>query len=298
MTHTAGTLPRPYVLASLATIVLTGIATTVGLFVPGFYRDAPVLLPQVYGQDLLTLVVALPVFAVALYYAARGSLRGYVVWLGVDGYLLYTYASYAFMTAFNELYLVYTTLLWLTLYTFVGGLVRLDVTRVKRTAEGLSVRPYVAFQALLAVLVAFLWLAEIVPATLEGTTPVSVAEAELPTSVIYSLDLGIVLPAFVLSAYWLRQRRAWGYAFTAVLLVKAATLGLAVLVMAVFQLRDGQVVPVPVLAIFGLLTLTSLVLLARFLHSIEPRDGDDPSVPTTGDGAATASNRSRSDGSR
>ncbi|SFC08860.1 hypothetical protein SAMN05444422_104201 [Halobiforma haloterrestris] len=281
-----GSLSRAYVLASLATIVLAGIATVVGLTVPGLYRDAPVLLPQLYGQDLLTLVVALPVGTVALYVAARGSLRGYVVWLGVDGYLLYTYASYAFMTAFNELYLVYTTLLWLTLYTFVGGLVRLDVTRVKRTAEGLSVRPYVAFQALLAVLVAFLWLAEIVPAIVSGTVPATVADAELTTSVIYSLDLGIVLPGFVLSAYWLRQRRAWGYAFTAVLLVKAATLGLAVLAMAVFQLRDGQVVPVPVLAIFGLLTAASLVLLGRFLSVIGP--GDDSSITAARDDVAVA----------
>ncbi|ELZ24488.1 hypothetical protein C477_00965 [Haloterrigena salina JCM 13891] len=270
MSDVEASLPRSYVFASIATVVLAGVATLVGLFVPGFYRDAPVLLPQVYGQDLLTLSVALPVFAVALYYAARGSLRGYVVWLGVDGYLLYTYASYSFMTAFNELYLVYTTLLWLTLATFVGGMVRLNAPEVKRTAGDLSVRPFVAFQVLLAVLVAFLWLAEVLPAALAGTVPPSVAEASLPTSVIYSLDLGIILPAFLLSAYWLRERRAWGYAFTGVLLVKAATLGLAVLTMAVFMLRSGDAVPAPVLVVFGLLTLSSLVLLARFLRSLEP----------------------------
>lgn len=86
-------LPRSYVLASLTIPVLTLVATVVGLFVPGFYRDAPVLLPQVYGQDLSTFVVAVPVFAVSLYYAARDSLRGYVIGLGVTGYLLYTYTS-------------------------------------------------------------------------------------------------------------------------------------------------------------------------------------------------------------
>nr|WP_277410219.1 hypothetical protein [Natrinema longum] len=274
------------------TIVLVGVATTVGLFVPGFYRDAPVLLPQVYGQDLLTLFVALPVFAVALYYAARGSLRGYIVWLGVDGYLLYTYASYAFMTAFNELYLVYTTLLWLTLVTFVGGIVRLDATEVKRAAGDLSVRPYVGFQVLLAVLVAFLWLAEVLPAIAAGTTPPCVAEAALPTSVIYSLDLGIIVPAFLLTAYWLRKRRAWGYAFTAVLLVKAATLGLAVLAMAAFQFRDGQLVPVPVLAVFGGLTLSSLVLLGRFLRSIGSAADPTTSPVRDDDSVSTADRRS------
>ena len=104
-------VPRPSLLASLATLVLATVASAVGLFVPDFYRDAAVLVPQARGQDMLTLVLAVPALVVALYYARRGSLRAYVVWLGVTGYLLYTYASYSFLTAFNRLYLVYVGLL-------------------------------------------------------------------------------------------------------------------------------------------------------------------------------------------
>jgi len=173
-------IPRQYRVASVLTLGLTVVATVVGLFVPNFYRDDPVLRPQIYGQDILTLVVGVPILAVSLYYATRGSLRGYVVWLGVTGYLLYTYASYAFMTAFNELYLVYTTLLWLTLYTFVGGMVRLDATALKRDHGDMSIRPYLFFQVVLAVLVALLWLSEILPVTLAGTTPASIADPGSP----------------------------------------------------------------------------------------------------------------------
>jgi len=90
-TQTPRRLTRPYVVASTLTLVLAVVATGVGLFVPAFYRDAEVLLPQLYGQDLLTLVVAVPALAIALYSAYQGSLRGYVVWLGVTGYLLYIY---------------------------------------------------------------------------------------------------------------------------------------------------------------------------------------------------------------
>lgn len=271
---TRSSLPRPYRLASVATLLLTTVATAVGLFVPNFYRDDPVLLPQVYGQDLLTLAVGVPALAVSLYYADRGSLRGYVAWLGVTGYLLYTYASYAFMTAFNELYLVYTSLLWLTLFTFVGGMARLDAAALKRDLGETSVRPFVVFQLALVVLVSALWLTEILPAILAGTTPASIAEPGLPTSVIYSLDLGVVVPAFALSAYWLRKRRPWGYAFTAVLLVKIATLGGAVLAMVVAMVLDGQAVPLPQIAIFGTLTAISLWLMDRFLVGIGP--GADP----------------------
>lgn len=273
-------MPRQYVIASIATVVLTVAATLVGLFVPGFYRDAPVLLPQVYGQDLLTLIVAVPSAAVSLYFAIHGSLRGYVVWLGVTGYLLYTYASYAFMTAFNELYLVYTTLLWLTLYTFIGGMNHLDATELKRTIGATSRRLYIGFHLLLSALVAILWLSEILPATLAGTVPPSIAEAGLPTSVIYSLDLGIIVPAFLLTAYWLWKGQPWGYAFTAILLVKIATLGGAVLAMAAYMIQDGQDVPLPQIVIFGLLTLISVLLMVRFLLSIN-KMGDDRAVNST-----------------
>ncbi|MFD1563060.1 hypothetical protein ACFR99_05815 [Haloarchaeobius amylolyticus] len=268
MTASHEPLPRSIVLASVLTLVLTVVATLAGLFVPGFYRDAPVLLPQLYGQDLLTLTVAVPALAVSLVLAVRGSLRGYVIWLGVTGYLLYTYASYAFMTAFNELYLVYTALLWLTLSTFVGGMVRLEAAALKRTLGRMRVRSFVAFQLVVAVLVAFAWLSEILPAIAGGTTPPSITAAGLPTSVIYSLDLGIVVPALVCSASWLRQRRPWGYAFTAVLLVKLATLGGAVMAMAVVSILEGQSVPAAQLVVFGGITVVSIVLTARLLRAI------------------------------
>lgn len=271
---TGGSLPRSLLGASLATIALSVVAAAVGLFVPGFYRDAAVLRPQLYGQDALTLFVAVPAFALGLYAANRGSLRGHLAWVGVAGYLLYTYASYAFVTAFNELFVVYAALLWLTLVVFVGGLLGLDADAVKRSLADLPVGVYAAFETAFAALVAAMWLSDVVPATLSGTVPASVADAGLPTSVIYALDLGVVAPAFVLSAYWLWTRRAWGYALTAVLLVKVATLGGAVLSMAALLARAGQPAPLPQVVVFGSLTLVSVALMARLLLGIDPDAGD------------------------
>jgi hypothetical protein len=269
--HASRRLTRPYAAASTLTVLLAVVATGVGLFVPGFYRDAAVLLPQLYGQDLLTLAVAVPALAVALVYARRGSLRGYVVWLGVTGYFLYTYASYAFLTAFNELYLVYVALFGLTLFTLVGGIARIDPTELKAALDGHPVRGYVAFQALVAGLVALLWLADVGPASLAGARPASIAETTLPVPVIQSLDLGVVVPAFALSAALLWRRRAWGYVFTGVLLVKGTTLGLAVLAMIAVMLRSGQPVPLPQIALFAVLSLTGLALTVRFVRAVSPR---------------------------
>lgn len=267
-------LPRTYALASAVTLVLTVVATVVGLLVEGFYRDAAVLLPQLYGQDLLTLVLGVPALAATTYVASRGSLRGYVGWLGVTGYLLYTYASYAFLTAFNELYLVYVALFGLTLFTLVGGLARLDAELLERSMSAHPVRGYVLFQGLVGLLVGLMWLAEVGPASLAGTRPPSIAATDLPVPVIQSMDLGVVVPAFALSAYLLSRGRPWGYAFTGVLLVKGTTLGLAVLAMIGFMLADGQAVPLPQIVIFAVLSLTGLSLMVRFLRAIDPADPD------------------------
>jgi hypothetical protein len=144
------------------------------------------------------------------------------------------------------------------------------------------VRSSVGFQLLVVLLVLFLWLSVIVPATLAGSVPESILEAGLPTNVIYSLDLGVLVPAFALSAYWLRERRPWGYAFTAVLLVTVATLGGAVLAMVVFMGRAGQPVPLAQIVVFGTLTLVAIALTIRCLASI------DPDVGLTAGGPATA----------
>jgi hypothetical protein len=117
---------------------------------------------------------------------------------------------------------------------------------------------------------ALLWLAALGPASLAGARPPSIAETTLPVPVIQSLDLGVVLPSFALSAALLWKQRAWGYVFTGVLLVKGTTLGLAVLAMIVFMLQEGPNRPSPP---------------DRAVRSLEPhwacpRDSIHPSHPT------------------
>jgi hypothetical protein len=82
-------------LAALAAVV-AGVAAVLG-FVPGVYRDPRPLIVQSHGQDLASLLFGLPLLAVGLWLAARGSLRGRLVALGALGYLLYPYTVYAFV---------------------------------------------------------------------------------------------------------------------------------------------------------------------------------------------------------
>ena len=113
-------------------VFLAAIAAGVGFFVEDLYRDAPLNAAQAVGQDLVTLVVALPVLVISAILALREcSMRAHLLWLGAIGYMVYTYASYALAIRFNALFLVYVALLGCSLYALIGGLATTDLARIK-----------------------------------------------------------------------------------------------------------------------------------------------------------------------
>lgn len=286
MTQTSESIPRWQVRSTVAILVLSVVATLVGPLRADHYRDAAVTLPQLYGQDVVTLGVGVPLLAVGLWYATRGSVRGYVVWLGGLAYMLYTWASYALMLYFNELFLVYVALFGLSLFTFVGGVLRLNPTEVRdRLAGRLPVRVTSGFLAAIALFFALGWLSEVVPATLRGEAPETVRLADVPANVIHVLDLAVLLPATLLTAVWLWRRRDWGYVLAGVLLVKFATLGLAVLAMVVRMIQTGQSGELGEVVLFGLVSAVSIALGATYLRSMSPRQRD---ADTDVEGGASA----------
>jgi hypothetical protein len=118
---------RPaYILTAIITILAIA-ASTGGLFIDGLYRDNLLVTSGWYGNDLVTLVVAVPMLVTALILSMRGSQRAQLIWLGMLDYTLYNYAFYLFGTAFNGFFLVYVALFALSIFALIFGLVALDV---------------------------------------------------------------------------------------------------------------------------------------------------------------------------
>lgn len=274
---TAVGYPRRWqVVTTAVTVVLTAAATLSGLFWEGFYSDPAALRLQAYGQDLVTLGLILPALTVGLWYALRGSTRGYFLWLGAVGYLAYTYLVYAIITQFNWFFLGYVAIFGLSVYTFVAGLLQIDAPAVQRSLEStLPVRLVVGFFVAMGVLVALLWLSEAVPATLTNTKPESAAAVGLPANVVHVLDFGVVIPAMFVAARWLRQRRAWGYVLPGVLFVKVISIGLAVLGMIVWMSTHGQPVALAEILVFTVLTLAGTGVGVVYFRSFRVVDSED-----------------------
>ena len=82
-------------LAAIATVLAAGAAFA-GLAVRGLYVDAPNWVQQAQGTDLATLMLAVPVLAVGLWTASRGSSAGRLAVVAGLLYLVYNYAIFAF----------------------------------------------------------------------------------------------------------------------------------------------------------------------------------------------------------
>jgi hypothetical protein len=241
----------------------------VGLFVSDFYRGASDWVLQGRAQDLVTLVVAVPLLTVSIVLAARNSIRGYLLWLGTVGYLTYSYAIFAFDVQFNALFPVYVAILGLTIYSLVLGLGGVNARAVAESFDDATPTGWIGgFLVGVCVLAALLWLSEDIPSIMSGHLPASLANSGLPTNPIHVLDLAIVLPGGVVTGLFLLMRRPWGYVLGGYYLVKFATLGLAINAINAFSLAAGQPIDVGPGAAFAIITVTSIVLIWLYLKGL------------------------------
>jgi len=246
------------------------IATASGVFIDGLYRDAPNFVAQARGQDLVSLMIALPALILSAIFANRGSRRALLIWLGTLIYLVYTYVIASFDVRFNPLFLVYVALFGCSLYALIGGLVTANLTFIKQGfAEKTPTQAMSILLAVIAILFYFIWLGEALPASLAGRIPQSVIDNGTPTNAVHVLDMGWILPSLGMAAVQLWRERPLGFALAGALLVFLVLLVVAILSMVVFMARAGQPVEIPMVAIFGVLLTASLGMLIWYFNNLK-----------------------------
>lgn len=256
-----------------AIAVLLFIATVGGLYLPGLYRDVPYNAVQAQGQDLVSLMVGLPLLIISLLYTIRGSERALLVWLGTLMYILYTYLTYAFNSVFNEFFLVYVALVSLSFFTLVNALLLIDAKQLRlHFSEKTPVKTVSIYLLAVALLVFLGWMKQILPALLTGQLPESITLARTPSNPVFVLDLALLLPAFCLAAIWLWRRQPWGYILGGIFLVKALTLTLAILSMSWFMYQTHiQGLDIVSTVIWIAIALASLVLTVFYLVNLQEK---------------------------
>lgn len=236
-----------------------------------YYYDTVSTAAQMQANDLITLVVGLPLLAVAAWLAFGGSLRGRLLLAGTLGFFLYTYMSMSMLAAYNALFLVYVALFAFSLYAFILSMLSFDLADLPRHFSPRLPRGWIAgvlFAAGGFLLLA--WVGRIVVPLLRNQTP---ALENTTTLVIQAMDLTLIVPLAMLAGILLLRQSAWGYLLASVALLKDLTMALAVSTMAV-NMFLSSVPDTPAIAIpFLILTLVNLVVAVLLLKNIDAEPG-------------------------
>jgi hypothetical protein len=222
------------------------------------------------GTDVVTLFVAVPLLLVCLVLYRRGSLRGRLLLIGILTYVLYVYASLAFGTAYNALFLVYVAVFSASLFALLLTFTSIDQEAFEsRHSSRLPSRGPAVFMFASAAVLIVVWLGlGLLPAMMAGRPPKLLDS--YTTVATYVLDLGIITPATFITGLLLLRRKALGYLMTFSLLGIILMLVPTIIAQTVSQLSagvsltPGEIVgPVGGFVLLGLFAAWVLIALLR-----------------------------------
>lgn len=206
---------------------------TIAIYGKGIYQlDSVSGAVQAIAQDLVTLILGVPLLLLSLFYSRKGSIRGRFLLIGTLGYFLYTYTSYSFLLTYNSLFLIYVTLMSASFFAFALTFISIDIKNISAYFNKKAPFNMIGITLILmGLLLLIMWVGRIIPSIINGTTPVGLEN--YTTLVIQALDLGFIVPLSIVTGILLIRKKTIGYLLGSILIIKFFTLSTSITVMAV-----------------------------------------------------------------
>lgn len=248
-------------------VPLMFIQSMIGLFVPGMYvKDGAWAKVVWQANDSVNLFLFVPLLLIAIVYAQRGTDKGKLFWLGTQALVTYNYLYYPLAIAYNKYYLIYVSILGLSIYSLIFGIARIDYQKYeqyipeKRTSIIASV-----LMLIFAFTLAVIWIGLSVKFILTGHVD------QVGISMISTFDLLAIAAPVVISSIWLLKGQVKGYV---ILTMMALTNGYCFVLMAYtpFALRANFTdawTMLPVWVIVWILCFSAAVILMRSKPKLE-----------------------------
>lgn len=236
-----------------------------GLVLASEYRDAEWIRAAWFGNDWITLVVAVPSFSLAILSASRRSVLGMLGWLGLLGYAFYNYAFYLFGAALNGFFPIYVTAL-----VFSGVLLLVSVRQlpihqvVSAFKPGAPVRLLGATYAVIGGLLALVWLVFWARYVFLGQ-PLPVEREAF--QVVAALDLALMVPALIAGGGLLWRGAKWGCVVAAIAGIQGTLYLLILSLNSILAVRSGLIEGPGELPVWGsLLVVTGAATVTLLLN--------------------------------
>jgi hypothetical protein len=123
-------------LLSLLLAALTAVAGLAGLLATDAFYPTADLRQAALANDVMTLLLGLPILLGSMWLARRGRLIGLLFWPGAIFYGLYNYLTYLFGMPLTAMYPVYLVIVTLSIFTLVGVVAAVDGAAVRERVNG------------------------------------------------------------------------------------------------------------------------------------------------------------------
>jgi len=260
-----------YALSSIIAILMAAASVT-GLLHRAVIYPTDDLLQSFVSNDVVNLLIGLPILLGSMWLARRGKLIGLLLWPGALFFVLYNYMVYVFAMPLNVAFLLHLTLVTLSVYTIIGLIASIDGEAVQQRLTG-SVPERVSGGILAGLgLLFFLRVIGVIVSALTSQTPIAETELALLVS-----DFSIS-PAWVIGGVLLWRRKELGYVTGLGLLFQASMLFIGLIIFLLLQpfLTAAPFVLADVVVIF-VLGLICFIPFALFVRGVV---SDRSSSPT------------------
>jgi hypothetical protein len=217
-------------LFSLLIAILTAFTSLTSIIFQDEIYPSEELLQSFLPNDIVNLLIGLPILLGSMWLARRGNLIGLLFWPGALFYGLYNYLIYLFGMPFGAMYPFHLVLVTLSIYTLIGLVASIDSTAVKQRLAGR------------------------VPERLAG-------------GVLFVAGAAFGLMALIIGGVMLWRRKALGYVVGTGLLFNLSMLFVGLLAVMLLQplLTDAPFSATDVMVIF-VMTLLSFIPLILFIR--------------------------------
>lgn len=256
---------------SLLICVLLVVVSCVGLLFPDTYEaETPNWTAQAIGQDIFDLFIVVPFLLITAIFIRKKSRKALLLWGGVILYLIYTFVIYCFAVHFNNLFIVYCLILGLSFYSFVYYF----VSPIRRHTgewfeDKIPVKVVGYYLIVIACIFCLLWLSELVPNIMSGTTPKNIVEMGLLTNPVHALDLSVILPGILITGVLLLKRKALGLLLAPAVLVFMTLMDITIGGLNIIMQARGLEGSYIISMVMAVLALVSVWLLVRFLKGVK-----------------------------
>lgn len=251
-------------------LLLMAVQSFIGLFFPCVYNDSAVVIASYQGNDLITLFVAVPILALTLIFARRGSRRAAYIWVSMLCYAFYNYLFYMFGAVLNDLFLVYIAAFTLSVIALIVAIRDFGFNDVSNDFTPSGLFKFIsAFLMIFGLIIGGMWLAQWINFLVTGEPPVIPGMTE-GYKLVATVDFSTQVPALIIASVLLWKNKPSGFILGSILTIANTVYLLVLLAFCPFASRAGVQEAWGGFPLFGSLFVASLVSSVILLNKLKP----------------------------